>query len=127
MKIWTLAAAIVFLSACAYPEPEGAADLAAAAYEPPASSPSEASACETAGGTWRREGMLGSYMCVMPHADAGQPCTDSDQCAGDCRLGDDKRPAEGEPVTGICQADTSNFGCFTRVEDGRVAHTLCVD
>ena len=89
--------------------------------------PQTQAVCETEGGTWRREGRLGLMACVMPHADAGQPCTDGDQCAGDCRLGDDKRPAEGEPVTGICQANTSNFGCFTRVEDGRAAHTLCVD
>ena len=93
----------------------------------PTAVPETQATCEAEGGTWRREGRLGLMACVMPHADAGQPCTDGDQCAGDCRLGDDKRPAEGEPVTGICQANTSNFGCFTRVEDGRAAHTLCVD
>jgi hypothetical protein len=126
MKFSTLAAAAAFaltLGAC-MPNAAAGPDAGPAA---PTAVPETQAACETEGGTWRREGRLGLMTCVMPHADAGQPCTDSDQCAGDCRLADDKRPAEGEAVTGICQANTSNFGCFTRVEDGRAAATLCVD
>ena len=125
MKFSTLAAAAaaLALSACM---PNAAAGPDAGPAEPTAV-PETQAVCEAEGGTWRREGRLGLMTCVMPHADAGQSCTDSDPCAGDCRLGDDKRPAEGEAVTGICQADTSNFGCFTRVEDGRAAATLCVD
>lgn len=126
MKTWFPAAAVaaLALSACmpaASPAPEPSDSTASFA------TPDTQAACEAESGTWRPEGRLGLMTCVMPHADAGQSCTDSDQCAGDCRLGDDKRPAEGELVTGICQADTSNFGCFTRVEDGRAAATLCVD
>ena len=71
--------------------------------------------------------MLGAYRCVIAYADAGRPCTDAAQCQGECRLADDKRPAEGEAVTGQCQANSSPFGCFTRVENGRAAATLCVD
>ncbi|MFN3535997.1 MAG: hypothetical protein ACK4Y4_00950 [Brevundimonas sp.] len=125
MKIWTLAAvaAALALGAC-MPTPAAGPDAGPAA---PTAVPGTQAACETEGGIWRAEGRLGRMTCVMPHADAGQACTDNDQCAGDCRLADDTRPAEGAPVSGICQADTSNFGCFTRVEDGRAAATLCVD
>ncbi|MEH6664934.1 MAG: hypothetical protein V7678_08780 [Brevundimonas sp.] len=118
-----VAAAFLALGAC-MPNAAPATDPGPAG---PTAAPETRAACETEGGTWRREGRLGLMACVMPHADAGQPCTDSDQCAGDCRLADDKRPAEGEAVTGVCQANTSNFGCFTRVEDGRAAATLCID
>lgn len=70
--------------------------------------------------------MLGHWACVMPYTDAGRPCTDGAQCQGDCRAtGPVGRP--GEAATGVCQADTSPFGCFTRVENGRSAGTLCVD
>lgn len=127
MKTWTLAAAMAALSlgACM---PNAAAGPDEGPAEPTAAPQTQTqAACEGAGGTWRREGRMGLMTCVMPHADAGQPCTDSDQCAGDCRLADDKRPAEGEPAVGVCQANTSGFGCFTRVEDGRAAATLCVD
>ncbi|MFN4296616.1 MAG: hypothetical protein ACK4FB_07210 [Brevundimonas sp.] len=122
-RILAAAAAALILGACMPNTATGPDDGPAS----PTTVPGTQAACETGGGIWRAEGRLGLMTCVMPHADAGQPCTDSDQCAGDCRLGDDKRPAEGEPVTGICQANTSNFGCFTRVEDGRAAATLCVD
>ena len=130
MKILTALALAVSLTgaACAPNEPRTTiADEASDAYRPPAASPAEETACAAAGGDWRREGMLGSWMCVMPHADAGRSCTDGSQCRGDCRLADDARPPQGGPVTGVCQADTSPFGCFTRVENGRAAATLCVD
>ena len=84
--------------------------------------------CAARGGQLRRVGMLGSWQCIVPYADAGQTCTDSAQCAGDCRLPDDgKTPLAGAQVAGICQANNDPFGCYTTVEDGRATPTICVD
>ena len=66
-------------------------------------------------------------MCVLPYADAGKVCTDSDQCMGDCRLADGPSLPSGTTATGVCQANTSPFGCFANVEDGKVDAALCVD
>lgn len=123
MKTLTLcgaAAVLVLMGACAPTGPSGDAGS-------PLTIPETSAACGAEGGIWRREGRLGTWMCVMPYADAGRSCTDGAQCRGDCRLADDERPPAGAAVTGVCQADTSRFGCFTRVENGRAAATLCVD
>lgn len=126
MKPWIPAAALAFLCiSCMPAEPAPATELAETG--PSASAPGDQAGCEAEGGDWRREGRLGAYRCVMSYADAGQPCTDAAQCQGECRLADDKRPPEGQAVTGQCQANSSPFGCFTRVENGRAAATLCVD
>ena len=113
----TMAAAALALSACAPNQ-----------GDPPDATPKDQTACEAQGGDWRREGLLGEYMCVLPYADAGEACTDGDQCDGDCRLeyGPSHKPGT-EPVTGVCQANSSPFGCFATVEDGRVETTICVD
>ena len=123
MKTWLAPVALVILSlsACA-----PATGPAVGDPPPTVSIPGSESGCVAAGGEWSREGRLGAWMCVMPYADAGRPCTDGDQCLGDCRARE-LGPAEARPVTGVCQANTSPFGCFTRVEDGRAAATLCVD
>lgn len=73
-------------------------------------------------------GRLQSMQCVISYADAGTVCTDGDQCEGDCRIEEQSpHPMEGTSVTGRCQATSAPFGCFTRVEDGKAAATLCVD
>lgn len=126
MKIWIPAAALAFLCiSCMPAEPAPGGGLAES--RPSAAAPADQAGCQAVGGDWRREGRLGAYRCVITYADAGQPCTDAAQCQGECRLGDDKRPPEGQAVTGVCQANSSPFGCFTRVENGRAAATLCVD
>ncbi|MFT4955160.1 MAG: hypothetical protein ACI8U3_001542 [Brevundimonas sp.] len=126
MKTWIPAAALAFLCiSCMPAEPAPATELTESGPSPQI--PADQSGCEAAGGDWRREGRLGAYRCVVSYADAGQPCTDAAQCQGECRLADDKRPPEGQAVTGQCQANSSPFGCFTRVENGRAAATLCVD
>ena len=113
----TMAAAALAFSACAPNQ-----------GDPPDATPKDQIACEAQGGDWRREGLLGEYMCVLPYADAGEACTDGDQCDGDCRLeyGPSHKPGT-EPVTGVCQANSSPFVCFATVEDGRVETTICVD
>lgn len=126
MRVLTAAALAALLAwACAPAAPGG--DL----MEPPTTvggeAPRDQAGCQGAGGDWRREGMLGAYMCVTPYADAGRSCTDGAQCQGDCRLADDGPAPMGGPATGVCQANSSPFGCFTRVDNGRASATLCVD
>jgi hypothetical protein len=97
---------------------------------PPTTLPTSAAACRTAGGTWGPDGMLGRDQCVLPYADAGKRCTDGDQCLGDCRLSEattSSFPRPGAAAVGQCQATTSPFGCFTRVENGKADAALCVD
>jgi putative hemolysin len=88
----------------------------------------EAGACAARGGTLKAVGRLQSMQCIMPYADAGKRCTDGDQCQGDCRVEGNNGIAEGRAVSaGVCQVDSDRFGCFTTVEDGKAAATLCVD
>ena len=64
---------------------------------------------------------------LRARADAGKPCTDGDQCEGDCRAEPSDGPPKPGTVTGVCQADSDPCGCFTTIEDGQVAHAICVD
>jgi hypothetical protein len=74
------------------------------------------------------QGRMQSVRCVISYADAGRRCTDGDDCAGDCRVGDVANPpAAGAPAVGQCQASSSRFGCYTTVEGGKAEATLCVD
>lgn len=85
-------------------------------------------ACTARGGKLRRVGRLQSVQCVVSYPDAGQRCTDGDDCQGDCRVdGNGAIPAEGAAVVGQCQQTNMSFGCFTRVEDGKADATLCID
>ena len=85
-------------------------------------------ACTARGGKLRRVGRLQSVQCVVSYPDAGQRCTDSDDCQGDCRIPENGAvPAEGAAVVGQCQQTNMSFGCFTRVEDGKADATLCID
>lgn len=85
-------------------------------------------ACTARGGKLRRVGRLQSVQCVVSYPDAGQRCTDGDDCQGDCRIPENGAvPAEGAAVVGQCQQTNMSFGCFTRVEDGKADATLCID
>jgi putative hemolysin len=104
--------------------PEGA-DPALAAES---STQESEAACNARGGKLRRVGRLQSVQCVVSYPDAGQRCTDGDDCRGDCRVtGNGAVPAEGAAAVGQCQQTNMSFGCFTRVEDGKADATLCVD
>ena len=85
----------------------------------------QAERCRAAGGEVRRGGLAGFEQCVYAFADAGTACTDGSQCEGQCRAVGDT--AFGEPVAGVCQADSSPFGCYAEVEDGLATAALCVD
>ncbi|MDP2765612.1 MAG: hypothetical protein Q8O54_12340 [Brevundimonas sp.] len=84
--------------------------------------------CEARGGKMLPQGRMQTMMCVVNYADAGQRCTDGDQCQGDCRIEDvADAPSAGAPAVGRCQVSSSAFGCYTTVEDGKAEATLCVD
>ena len=88
----------------------------------------EKARCEAAGGVIRKAGRRGWEQCVQTFADAGKACTGSADCIGECRVPESAGDlAPGTPAQGFCQATDERFGCFTRVENGKVAQTLCVD
>lgn len=82
--------------------------------------------CRADGGIVERAGLAGFERCTRPYSDAGEVCTDSSQCEGQCRSDDlDARPHSA--VTGVCQANDNPFGCYAEVSNGRIRHALCVD
>jgi hypothetical protein len=127
MKRLMMAAAL-FAAACQpMPADGGRTDLAEAA--PAAQTPAdEAAACAARGGKMLPQGRMQTLRCLVTYSDAGQRCTDGDQCQGDCRVEDvANAPQAGSAVVGQCQATSSRFGCYTTVEDGKAEATICVD
>lgn len=84
-------------------------------------------ACLSAGGTIVPSGKLQWENCVQSFMDAGTACSGSADCIGECRYEGETEPVPDMKVTGTCQATDARFGCYTVVEDGRIAHTICVD
>lgn len=84
-------------------------------------------ACADKGGEIRQEGMLGTWRCRVPYADAEKACQDKADCEGKCLLPPASEAATGEAATGACQANDSPFGCYAEVVEGKVAAALCVD
>lgn len=128
MKRLAVIAAVLLAAACQPVAEKG--DLGFGNEPAPVAVPESAAAadCIARNGTMQPVGRMQTMQCVVRYADAGKRCTDSDQCAGECRTADvTARPVEGAAVAGICQADSNRFGCFTRVEDGKAEATLCVD
>lgn len=87
----------------------------------------ERAACTAAGGEVVPSGKLQWENCVQPFMDAGTACAGSEDCVGECRYEGDAEPVPDMEVTGTCQATDARFGCYTVVENGRIAHTICVD
>ena len=94
----------------------------------PGQTPSAAqtASCTTRGGEFRRSGLAGFWLCVVPYADAGKPCSDTSDCQGGCMTGPNQTPVRGQ-APGVCAASNSQFGCYSRVENGVVGPGLCVD
>lgn len=84
-------------------------------------------ACAAKHGEIRQEGLLGTWRCVVPYADAGKSCRDKADCEGKCLLAPGSDAVTGAEATGICQANDSPFGCYAEIVDGKVAAALCVD
>ena len=140
MKRILIAAAAVLIAACQpMPVSDGPTEIAAIApvgqsvagqsvTGPSVAGSEDAAACARAGGKMLPQGRMQSVRCVITYADAGRRCTDGDDCAGDCRVGDVANPpAAGANAVGQCQASSSRFGCYTKIEDGKAEATLCVD
>lgn len=123
---------------------EAQAEPATEAQAGPGTEPLTAEAradCKARNGEMQRVGMLGTWQCIVRYADAGQRCTDGDQCQGDCRATVDlpAPPASGtpapparttprpDPTEGVCQASSNYFGCYAVIEDGRARPMICVD
>lgn len=82
--------------------------------------------CSASGGVWQKVGRAQMFACVLPARDAGQACSDNSDCQVSCLVtGRDVKA--GTAVTGQCAANTNQFGCKTRVRNGRAEPTLCVD
>lgn len=124
-----LAIIAAFLMAACQPVPEkgdygfGSEPAPVSVAESPA-----AADCMARGGRMQPLGRMQSMQCVVPYADGGRRCTDSDQCSGQCRIANEAaRSAAGARVIGRCQTDSDPFGCHTTVENGRAQVTICVD
>ena len=130
MKRILIMAAAVLMAACQpLPANDGKTELAEVtpAVQSVASS-EDAVACAARGGKMLPQGRMQTVRCVITYADAGRRCTDGDDCAGDCRVGDvANAPAAGTNAVGQCQASSSRFGCYTTVEGGKAEATICVD
>lgn len=97
---------------------------------PPVRVPENAAAAECAagGGKMLPQGRMQTLQCLVSYSDAGQRCTDGDDCQGGCRIEDvANAPRAGAAVVGRCQATSSPFGCYTPVENGKAEATICVD
>ena len=66
--------------------------------------------------------------CVLTFADAGKPCTDGDDCAGDCMAKTDAGFAQtGAATPGLCAVNDDPCGCKQTVEDGKATAAICID
>lgn len=114
-------------------ESGGRADLADnGAVQSPASGGDVASLnevdCLARGGKMVPQGRMQTMRCLVSYADAGKRCTDGDDCQGDCRIEDTAAASQaGQAAVGQCQANSSRFGCYTTVENGKAEATICVD
>jgi hypothetical protein len=74
---------------------------------------------------------FGFPICQSRYADGGKACAGKADCLGQC-LSDAPENAVGfavgTPVSGQCQAETAAFGCFARVEGGKLVDAYaCVE
>lgn len=83
------------------------------------------SACEEAGGEWKKVGIAPNEMCVLRTKDGGRQCTDNSECEAGCRAPENAKA--GERAVGICIYDNSKVGCSSWLQKGIVSPMLCVD
>lgn len=89
----------------------------------------ERNACLLAGGKIRKVGKLQADQCVLTYPDAGNSCSDSKQCFGQCLISDAQANvlAREAKVTGSCSTNNNSFGCKALIEDGHFNGVLCID
>lgn len=88
----------------------------------------EQRACEKSGGIWEcsRSRFRKEASCVQTSADGGRECTDSAECKFGC-LYQIKRLDERGRLLGRCAATSGRAGCFTFLQNGRIAGEICED
>lgn len=129
---FAIAALLAALPACSLFSGGKTEEVAPAGYERiefagAKATDAERAACLSAGGTVVPSGKLQWENCVQSFMDAGTACSGSSDCVGECRYVGEAEPVPLMQVTGTCQATDARFGCYTVVEDGKIAHTICVD
>lgn len=82
--------------------------------------------CKKNGGIIQKGGIMQMPICVIPYPDAGKPCRNSSECTHSCLLMGTNVPTD-TPVEGECQHNSSPFGCYAPVENGKAGAALCVD
>ncbi len=87
----------------------------------------ERAECEAVGGEIRQTGLAGWEHCIQAYPDAGEKCSDSQDCVGHCLVESEFVDMDTPTDAGRCQAADSPFGCMQMVADGRATPALCVD
>ncbi|NQZ24038.1 MAG: hypothetical protein HRT53_18580 [Colwellia sp.] len=82
--------------------------------------------CLGKGGVIKSVCMFAMPYCVQTFIDAGKKCSDSSDCAGDCRLEDDFVNS-GTNTSGFCSTNSDPCGCYQRITNGKAEPALCVD
>lgn len=96
-----------------------------------AADPQDEASCTALGGVWGLcGGLRPSHVCDVRASDAGKACISNSDCQAGC-FGDIGAPHKkiGDWATGYCATwlVCNGFGCYTRIEDGRVIQSICVD
>ncbi len=96
----------------------------------PTLSKEEVNVCLGRGGRESRA-PFGSPICQVPYGDAGKACSGKTDCLGQCLSNAPEHAGSisiGTSVAGKCEAESSTFGCYGRVEGGKLAEAYaCVD
>ena len=87
--------------------------------------PAERERCEAVGRVVQNVGIRGIDICHQDLPDGGKICRNNDECLSECMA--EKGAEVGRRATGQCSQYETNYGCLSRVENGRVEPKLCVD
>jgi hypothetical protein len=86
----------------------------------------DANKCHSEGGKVEDIGIFGLPACVHYYSDGGNACEDNSDCEGDC-FTPEVLEMENE-ASGMCErSEHDSFGCFSRIEAGRVVTSMCQD
>ncbi|MDH7476088.1 MAG: hypothetical protein QHH09_01285 [Microgenomates group bacterium] len=85
--------------------------------------------CQKQGGVWKKWGLSPVESCNLKTNDDGNPCQDSSECEGICKVNltkEELRKKTFNKNLGQCSEWLLNFGCFGKMEKGKV-RVVCVD
>lgn len=80
--------------------------------------------CEAENGYFGQQGLYPVPYCNPKTSDAGEECTDSSQCEGEC-LSEDETIRDN--AVGECSGVVYVFGCIAPVNEGKVEYVICID